>query len=209
MRGRLMTAGATAAVALFAVACGTQASGNPAADTATVGAASASAGSSGTGSSGTVSSTPGASAVSATPTPSVSPAGVVSPAASANAAASPASSPAAAASAESCATYAVTHTFAQVTGAKENSDGSLVITAHSAKVVCGGTDDLHYDVATAAETGTVTSSGTVQVLGSNIQEQTIPHSEFSARLASDQWGRIFMVTGPLSGITKLAEMYHP
>jgi hypothetical protein len=76
-------------------------------------------------------------------------------------------------------------------------------------VVCGGVDDLHYDIATATETGTVTASGIVQVLGSDIQEQTIAHADFSARLASDQWGRIFMVTGPLTGITTLKEMYHP
>ena len=144
---------------------------------------------------------------SASPVESASPASAAAPAVSANAAASPV--PSASVSAEACATYAATHTFAEVTAAKESANGALAITAHRATVVCGGVDDLHYDIATPTESGTVTPAGIVQVLGSNIQEQTIAHADFSARLASDQWGRIFMVTGPLTGITILKEMYHP
>jgi hypothetical protein len=76
-------------------------------------------------------------------------------------------------------------------------------------VVCGGLDDLHYDIAAATETGTVAPSGTVQMLTGVVKEQTVPHADVSARLKSDDWGRIFMVTGPLNQITALTEMYHP
>lgn len=92
---------------------------------------------------------------------------------------------------------------------KLNTDGSLTITAHAAKAVCGGTDDLHYDLATAAETGTVTSSGTVRMLTGAVKEQAVSHADVSNRLARDSWGRIFMVTGPLRSITALTEEYHP
>lgn len=122
---------------------------------------------------------------------------------------SPASALAPSASPGSCATYAATHTFAEVTAARENADGSLTITAHRATVVCGGLDDLHYREATATETGTVTSSGTVEMLTGAVKEQTVDHSDVSARLAKDSWGRIFMVTGQLTDITGLTEMYHP
>jgi hypothetical protein len=113
------------------------------------------------------------------------------------------------ASPTSCATYAATHTFAEVTAAKENTDGSLTITAHRATVVCGGPDDLHYDVATPTETATVTPSGTVEMLTGVVKEQTVAHANVNARLAKDEWGRIFMVTGKLTAIAALTEMYHP
>lgn len=109
----------------------------------------------------------------------------------------------------SCATYAATHTFAEVTAAKLNADGSLAIAAHAAKVVCGGTDDLHYSVATATEFGTVTPSGAVRMLTGAVKEQTVPHADVGSRLAQDKWGRIFMVNGPLRAVTALTEEYHP
>lgn len=92
---------------------------------------------------------------------------------------------------------------------KANAGGSLTITGHRATVICGGPDDLHYNVATANETGDVTPAGTVQMLTGASQEQIVGHADVSARLAKDTWGRIFMVNGPLTAITALTEMYHP
>lgn len=109
----------------------------------------------------------------------------------------------------SCAKYAATHMFAQVTAVKANADGSLTVTAHHASVVCGGLDDLHYNIATVTETGTVTPAGTVRMLAGASQEQTVAHADVSSGLATDNWGRIFMVQGPLTAITALTEMYHP
>lgn len=76
-------------------------------------------------------------------------------------------------------------------------------------MVCGGPDDLHYDVATPIETGTVTPYGAVEMLTGTVKEQTVAHADVSGRLATDEWGRIFMVTGKLTAIAALTEMYHP
>jgi hypothetical protein len=148
-----------------------------------------------------VSATAAASASPSPPTVSPSPAPTGTQATVA--AAAPSATP------TSCARYAATHTFAEVTAAKENTDGSLTITAHRATVVCGGPDDLHYDVATPTETATVTPSGTVEMLTSVVKEQTVTHANVSACLAKDEWGRIFMVTGKLTAIAALTELYHP
>lgn len=142
-----------------------------------------------------------ASAVSAAPATTLSTAPTVAATASG-----------AAGSSTSCTSYAVTHTFAEVIAAKENPDGSLSFTAHPAKVVCGGPDDLHYDVATSTETGTVTPSGTVQMIATTAtgpEDRSVPPADFSSSLAADRWGRIFRVTGPLAAVTTLVEMYHP
>jgi hypothetical protein len=68
---------------------------------------------------------------------------------------------------------------------------------------------MHYDVASPTETGTVTPAGTVEMLTGVVTEQAVAHANVSARLAKDEWGRIFMVTGKLTAITSLTEMYHP
>lgn len=194
--GQLTKSAVVAAVALFAAAC----SGN---------AASSTTAADGAPSSPPTSTSPVPSTVPVASTAPV-PSTVSSVSAAPSTAAVPASAtPPATTPATSCPTYAATHTFAEVTVAKENSDGSVTITAHRATVVCGGVDDLHYDITAATEKGTVTPSGKVQMLTGVVQEQTVPHTDVSARLAADDWGRIFMVTGPLSGITALTEMYHP
>ena len=92
---------------------------------------------------------------------------------------------------------------------RKNADGSLTVATRRATLICGGPDDLHYKVATAIKIGTVTPSGTVKMLTSPVREQTVPHAEVNTRLESDIWGRVFMVTGPLTAITTLTEMYHP
>lgn len=111
-----------------------------------------------------------------------------------------------------CATKATTETFVQVTAAEGNADGSLALTIHPATLVCGGPDDLHYDVAASTETATVTPSATVQVFVSGSSpagEMTIPHSELSGYVKQDAWGDIFQVTGSLTAITALEGMFHP
>lgn len=189
--GRLVKPGAAAAVALFAAACG----GNAVSSTAAVGAPTVSP---------SVSIPPSTAAGSPTSAPSAStPPTTSSPAALASASAS------ATASVQSCTSYAATHTFAEITAAKESSNGALTITAHRSSVVCGGPDDMHYNVAAATQTADVTPSATVRMLTSYVQLETVPHAAFSASLKDDVWGRIFMVTGPLSAITALTEMYHP
>lgn len=105
--------------------------------------------------------------------------------------------------------YNATHWFAEVTAARANSDGSLSVTLHRATVLCGGPDDLHYDIATASQTGTVTPSGKLQMLTSALQEQAVARAAFGSRLSTDERGRIFEVIGTLSDITALTEMYHP
>ena len=183
----LVKSGAAAAVALFAAAC----SGNAVSNTAAVGAHSVSP------SGASSASTPSASTPSATSSPAAS-----SPA--------PATASASAtASVQSCANWAATHVFAEVTAAKEGSGGALTITTHRASVVCGGPDDMHYNVAAATQTAEVTPSATVRVLDSSVHLETVPHMAFNTSLKYDTWGRIFMVTGPLGAITALTEMYHP
>lgn len=111
-----------------------------------------------------------------------------------------------------CATKAATETFVQVTAATGNADGSLALTIHPATLVCGGPDDLHYDVAASTETATVTPSATVQVFvngSSPTGEVTISHSELSGYVKPDKWGNIFQVTGSLTAITALEGMFHP
>jgi hypothetical protein len=67
---------------------------------------------------------------------------------------------------------------------------------------------MHYNVGAGPETETVTPAGAVEMLSLS-SEQTVPHADVSTRLRADQWGRIFMVTGPLTGISDLQEQYHP
>jgi len=188
IRSRYLAAGAGAAMALIAAGCTPSGSSSTPAPPPSTPPFSASA-------------TAAASASMSPPT--VSPSPELAGTQPAVAGAAPSASP------TSCATYAATHTFAEVTAAKENTDGSLTITAHRATVVCGGPDDLHYDVATPAETATVTPSGVVEMLSGAVKEQTVAHANVSARLAQDEWGRIFMVTGKLTAIAALTEMYHP
>jgi hypothetical protein len=79
-------------------------------------------------------------------------------------------------------------------------------------MVCGGPDDFHYDVATATETIHALPSAAVQVLAASsngITDVPIDHAALPSYLTGDKNGRIFLVTGPVSGLTSLEEMFHP
>jgi hypothetical protein len=97
-----------------------------------------------------------------------------------------------------------------VTAAKEGVDGSLTLTGNPAKLVCGGPDDSHYNVATATETGHVNPGALIQVFPlSTGHPVTISPGQLPSYLATDQDTRIFLITGTLSRITGLQEEFHP
>jgi len=79
-------------------------------------------------------------------------------------------------------------------------------------MVCGGPDDFHYDVASATVTVHAVPSAAVKVLATNsngITDVPIAHVALPSYLAGDKNGQIFMVTGPVSGLTSVEEMFHP
>jgi hypothetical protein len=107
---------------------------------------------------------------------------------------------------------AASRTFFQVTTAVAAPDGTLTLTAHPATMVCGGPDDYHYNVAAATETIHALPSAAVQILAANsngITDVPIDHAALPSYLAGDNNGRIFLVTGQVSGLTSLEEMFHP
>jgi hypothetical protein len=104
-----------------------------------------------------------------------------------------------------------TLTFAQVLSATLSSGGGLSLVASAATLVCGGPDDYHYNVMSANESLTVVPGAVIQVLPitENMQLQTIPASQLSSYLATDNDTRIFEITGPLDAITRMQEQFHP
>lgn len=193
----LSQAGTAAAIVLLATACkGAGAASAPASNPSSAGSASASGPASASAAASSMS--PASAAV---PAISASPSGSSAPSASA-----------AAATPQSCQSWAASHTFAEVYDSTFHQDGSLTIHLHPATVSCGGPDDLHYDVSAKTATATVAPPGTVQMLvttATGPADRSVSHADFDARLGADRWGRIFMVTGPLTAITALKEMYHP
>lgn len=141
----------------------------------------------------------------AVPAVSPSPSGSVVPSASATASAT--------ATTQSCQSWAASHTFAEVYDSTFHKDGSLGLYLHPATVSCGGPDDLHYDISAKTVTATVVPSGTVQMLVTTpagpADRPLSRKVDLDVLLGQDHWGRIFMVTGPLTAITALKEMYHP
>jgi hypothetical protein len=109
----------------------------------------------------------------------------------------------------SCASLA-TRTFLHLTKVKPASGGALTLTANPATLVCGGVDDLHYDVATTTVTAHVVPGASIQVFPvTNMSYKPLPASGLASYLATDGDTRIFLVTGPLTAITALAEQFHP
>lgn len=179
---RLVTGVAAMSVVLLVAACGS--SGHPAS-----GAASAH---SSTPTSSLASSST-ASSVAATPAPTGS--------------ASPTASPSATTAA--CAAMAA-HTFVHVTAVKAGTSGSLTLTGNLVTLVCGGPDDLHYDIAATTVTAHVIPCASVMIFPLPAMHlEAIRPYQLASYLASDEDTRIFLVTGPLSRITGLQEEYHP
>jgi hypothetical protein len=93
-------------------------------------------------------------------------------------------------------------------------DGTLKLQGHQAAMVCGGPDDFHYavNVAGAPSTITVAAAATVQVLKyetSGPADVTIAHSALPAYLTTDHNSKVFLITGPITQITEIAEQFHP
>ena len=181
LRARLITGPAGALAALLLAACGS--SGHTAAS----------------GASGTPAPPP-ASSLAATPASSAPPTAFPSDPAT--------PAPSGTASAD-CAALAA-HTFLHLTAVKAGTDGALIVTGNPATLVCGGFDDLHYDFTTATVTGYVIPGASITVFpASAMHSVAIGPDKLAAYLATDQDTRIFLITGPLSGITGLQEEYHP
>ena len=118
-------------------------------------------------------------------------------------------SPTATATTATCAAMAA-HAFLHVTAVKAGTNGALTLTGNPATVVCGGPDDLHYDIATTTVTAHVIPRASIMVFPIPAMHlETIGPYRLASYLASDQDTRIFLVTGPLSRITGLQEEYHP
>lgn len=184
IRTRLMAIATAVPVVLLAAACGS--SGHAASGTPATGSPPATR-------------TPGLAAsatTSASPT-AASPAGPASPTASPPATTS------------ACAAMAA-HTFVHVTAVKSGMDGSLTLTGNPATVVCGGPDDLHYNLATTTVTGHVLPGASITVFPlPAMHPVAIGAGKLASYLATDKDTRIFLITGPLSRITGLQEEYHP
>jgi hypothetical protein len=108
-----------------------------------------------------------------------------------------------------CASLA-TRTFLHLTKVQPATGGALTLTANPATLVCGGVDDLHYNVATTTVTAHLIAGATIQVFPvSNMSYKSLPPSGLASYLAADGDTRIFLVTGPLTAITALSEQFHP
>jgi hypothetical protein len=115
--------------------------------------------------------------------------------------------PTAAAAGTSCGARAA-HTFLRVAAARTAADGSLTLTAHRARLVCGARDDSHFAVSPATVTAHVIRGASITVFpGPGERPEPITPARLPAYLASDQDTRPFLVTGPLNGISGLHEQF--
>jgi hypothetical protein len=157
---------------------------------------------------GTAPATLGASATPATTAPTVpSPSPTPSPTGATGtppATSSPSPSP------STCAQMAA-NTFIHITAVTNGPDGSLSLTGNPATLVCGGFDDLHYNVATTTESAHVDPGATITVWPVTVRNPPVSIGPYklASYLATDTGTRIFLVTGPLGRITGLAEQFHP
>jgi len=167
------------------------------------------AGCSSAGSPGPSGSSPGTPHTSAVPGPSSFPLTSAAPAPTAQPSAIAAASQSAAAAAQACAAFADS-TFIYVRTVTTAPNGSLTLSANPASVVCGGPDDLHYDVSGTTVTCFVAPTAAISIFDmATMRSQPIAASTLGAYLATDQGTRIFLVTGVLTAIDGLVEQYHP
>lgn len=149
-------------------------------------------------------------ASSASPSPSLTPSPTPSPGPVTPDPAGPPSPTVSPSPAPSTCAALAARTFMHVTAAKEGVDGSLTLTGNPAKLVCGGLDDSHYNVATTTETGHVNPGALIQVFPlSTGHPVAISPGQLPSYLATDQDTRIFLITGTLGRITGLQEEFHP
>jgi hypothetical protein len=102
-------------------------------------------------------------------------------------------------------------TFLLITRAAAAAGGALTVTGQRAKLVCGGPDDLSYDVAAGVTTtGRVLAGAPIVTFPlRTMAPAAISAGQLPGYVASHQSLGIFLVTGPLTGITGLREEYHP
>ena len=102
-------------------------------------------------------------------------------------------------------------TFIYIDSVTMNSAGGFTVIGNQAKLVCGGPDDFHWNSAPATETATVLKGASIEVLLSPGDTLAVPiaANQFASYMATDHNTRIFLLTGPLGGITGLQEQFHP
>jgi hypothetical protein len=104
-------------------------------------------------------------------------------------------------------------TFFHADSAHVAADGSVTLTGEPATLVCGGPDDQHYDVSSTTEKARVLAGASVEKVTcgtpSGCADEPIPARRLPSYLAAGAESGVFLVTGPLDGITALKEMYHP
>jgi hypothetical protein len=123
----------------------------------------------------------------------------------------PAATSAGATTTSPCPEAIATSTYVRALSARAERN-TVVVTAHPARRVCGGPDNSHYEVGAVTERLTLTASTTVVLITatpSGLGHGTVAPTDLPQRLVDDRFGRIFLVRGPLTGVTSLEEQYHP
>ena len=154
----------------------------------------------------------GSALAGSAPAPAASTSLASGPAAASPSPAVSASSPAAAAPEPSNCAAAAKLTYLYVVSARQATGGAIVLTGHRATMVCGGPDDWHFNDATATVTAHVLATAHVQVLtttNSGIGLKTIKTGQLVSYLPTDEFTKTFQVTGSLSNVSALSEIFHP
>jgi hypothetical protein len=151
----------------------------------------------------------GSSATPSTVAPPAPPAASVSPVTTSTAPVNPGGTNVAT---QTCAQMAAHNTYLYITQAQPAAGGTLTVTASPAKLICGGPDDSHYDVAKNVETGHVVAGADIEVFPTTtaqMRDVPIKASALNTYLKTDSDTKIFLAGGPLSALTSLQEQFHP
>jgi hypothetical protein len=111
-----------------------------------------------------------------------------------------------------CAQLAAHNTYLYVTEAQPSTGGALTLVASPAKLICGGPDDSHYDVAKNLVTAHVLPNASIEVFPTTtgqMRDVPIKASQLSSYLKTDSDTKIFLVGGPVASISSLQEQFHP
>lgn len=111
---------------------------------------------------------------------------------------------------QSCAYRAAHDAYLYITKVQAAASGALTVTGQAAKLVCGGPDDFHWNTVTATETGHTVPTAKIETFPtSKMAPEPIKASQLAAYLKTDDDTKIFLIGGPLSAMTSLAEQFHP
>jgi hypothetical protein len=111
-----------------------------------------------------------------------------------------------------CAQMAAHNTYLYVTQAQPSTGGALTLTGSPAKLICGGPDDSHYNVAKKIVTAHVLPNASIEVFPTTtgqMRDVPIKASQLNGYLKTDSDTKIFLVGGPVSSISSLQEQFHP